>query len=288
MVALDDEIAWDEDEGILCEIRTAEGEEVVPLTDLKFRRSDPNGQLVDDFAAWFLGDLSVDVDDEWDDDEDVEEDDEVDEDGGDSDVLEEAPWHRVALFFLEIIAFAASYGAVAGAALAAMPWARWAACLGVGVWGLLVAVAKVQFAQRDMTHLAPRFKKGVAGTVGFVVGGLQGAFAGIMVVAFIGAVLGGIVGFLLRRVFGGANGRFFHFFPGSVLVAAACCIAAQAFHLDRIAACEGLWHGAGVGLGCALLFCLVSVPLAFFTVRIPSRQKEWHNLRNSKRSFDCR
>ena len=54
VVALDREIAWDEDEGILCKIRTAEGDEVVPLTDLEFRRSDPNHQLVDDFACLVL------------------------------------------------------------------------------------------------------------------------------------------------------------------------------------------------------------------------------------------
>src|SRR5208283_853117 len=105
-----------------------------------------------------------------------------------------------ALLFLEIFAFAVSYGAVVGAAVAAMPWARWAACIGGGVWGLLVAVAKVQFAHRDMTHIVPRFKKGVGGTVGLVAGALQGAFFGIMAVAFIGAALGGIVGILLRQV----------------------------------------------------------------------------------------
>ena len=67
VVALDREIAWDEDEGILCKIRTAEGEEVVPLTDLEFRRSDPNYQLVDDYSAWFFGELVGRMDDDEDD-----------------------------------------------------------------------------------------------------------------------------------------------------------------------------------------------------------------------------
>lgn len=269
VVALDREIAWDEDEGILCKIRTAEGEQVVPLTDLEFRRSDPNHQLLDDFAAWFFGDLSSDEDDEWDDDEDVEEDDEVDED--DSDVREATTWRNVGLLFLEIFAFAASYGAVVGAAVAAMPWARWAACIGGGVWGLLVALAKVQFAQRDMTDIAPKLRKGFGGVLGLIVGGLQGAFFGIMAVAFIGAVLGGIVGLLFKRLLGDTKAVFFHVFPGSVLLAAACGVAAQAFYLDRIAASEGLRLGAEIGLGSALLFCLVSLPLAFLMVRRPSR-----------------
>ncbi len=93
VVALDREVGWDEDEGILCEIRTAEGEDVVPLTGLGFRRSDPNYQLADDFSAWFVGELGADLDGELDEDEGVEEDDEVDdevdEDQDDSDVLEQ-------------------------------------------------------------------------------------------------------------------------------------------------------------------------------------------------------
>jgi hypothetical protein len=270
VVALDREIAWDEDEGILCKIRTVEGEEVVPLTDLEFRRSDPNHQLLDDFAAWFVGDLSEVEDDEWDDD-DVEEDDEVDEDEEDSVVLEEATWRNVGLLFLEIFAFAASYGAVVGAAVAAMPWARCAACIGGGVWGLLVALAKVQFAQRDMIDIVPKLRKGFGGVLGLIVGVLQGAFFGIMAVAFIGAVLGGIVGLLFKRLLGDTNAVFFRVFPGSVLFAAACGVAAQAFYLDRIAASEGLRLGAEIGLGSALLFCLVSLPLAFLMVRRPSR-----------------
>ena len=245
--------------------QTAEGEDVVPLTDLEFRRSDPNHQLLDDFAAWFFGNLSDDADDEL----DVEEDDEVDED--DSDVLENATWRNVSLLFLEIFAFAASYGAVVGAAVAAMPWARWAACIGGGVWGLLVSLAKVQFAQRDMTDIVPKLRKSFGGVLGLIVGALQGAFFGIMAVAFIGAVLGGIVGLLFRRLLGDTKAVFFHVFPGSVLFAAACGVAAQAFYLDRIAASEGLRFGAEVGLGSALLFCLVSLPLAFLMVRRHSR-----------------
>ena len=190
-------------------------------------------------------------DDEWDDDEDVEEDDEVDEDEDDSDVLEEATWRNVGSLFLEIFAFAASYGAVVGAAVAAMPWARWAACIGGGVWGLLVAVAKVQFAQRDMTAHRTQAQEGLWRRYGVDCRHLQGAFFGIMAVAFIGAVLGGIVGLLFRRLLGDTKVVFFHVFPGSVLFAAACGVAAQAFYLDRIAASEGLRLGIRIRLTCA-------------------------------------
>ena len=53
-------------------------------------------------------------------------------------------------------------------------------------------------------------------------------------------------------------------------ITAACGVAAQAFYMNRIAASEGLRLGAEIGLGIALLFCLVLLPLAFLTVRRPS------------------
>ena len=81
VASLDREVAWDEDEGILCRIRTADGEEVVPLTGLRLHRSDPNYQRVDDFVTWFVGELSEEMDDdEFDDDEDELDDDEDEED----------------------------------------------------------------------------------------------------------------------------------------------------------------------------------------------------------------
>lgn len=266
VVALDREIAWDEDKGILCKIRTAEGEEVVPLTDLEFRRSDPNYQLVDDLAAWFVGDLSDYVDDEWDDDE---EDDEVDED--DSDVLEEATWRSVASTLLEITAFATAFGAVVGAAVAVMPWARWTACIGGGVWGVFVAVAQARYAQKDMRFVMPRFQRGFDGIIGLVTGAVQGAFFGIMAVAFIGAVLGGIVGLAMQRLVRGKKWLVLRIFPKGVMFAAACGVTAQAFYMDCTAATTGLWYGTLIGLGSGLFLCLVALPLAFIAVRRHSR-----------------
>jgi hypothetical protein len=269
VVALDREVAWDENEGVLCDICTAEGEEVVPLTDLVLRRSDPNHQLVDDFAAWFVGDLSEDVDDEWDDDEDVEEEDEGDED--DSDVLEAATWKTAALALLELTAFATSFGAVVGSAVAVMPWARWAVCIGGGVWGVFLAVSQVWYVQKDMRFVVPRFQKGLDGIIGLLTGAVQGAFFGIMAVAFVGAALGGIAGVVLRRLFGRKKWLVRHIFPKSVLFAAACGVTAQAFFLNRPAATAGLWHGTLIGLGSGLFLCLVALPLAFIAVRRPLR-----------------
>ena len=265
VVALDRETGWDEEEGILCEIRTAEGEQVVPLTDIELRRTDPNYQLVDDLSAWFFGDLSEDRDDdgELDDDEESERNEEEPE------VPEEATWRSVASTLLEITAFAASFGAVVGAAVAVMPWARWAACIGGGVWGVFMAVAQVRYAQKDMRFVVPRFQKGFDGIIGLVTGAVQGAFFGIMAVAFIGAVLGVVVGLVLRRLVQGRKWLVLRIFPEGVLFGAACGVTAQAFYMDGAAATNGLCSGALIGLGSGLFLCLVALPLAFLTVRKP-------------------
>ena len=168
---------------------------------------------------------------------------------------------------MEITAFATSFGAVVGAAVAVMPWARWAACIGGGVWGVFVAVAQVRYAQKDMRFVVPRFQKGIGGIIGLITGAVQGAFFGIMAVAFIGAVLGGIAGFVLRRLVRGRKWLVLHFFPKGVLFAAACGVAAQAFYMDRAAATTGLWYGTLIGLGSGLFLCLVALPLAFLVFR---------------------
>ncbi|MCC6127280.1 MAG: hypothetical protein IT426_20145 [Pirellulales bacterium] len=266
---MDREIGWDEEDGILCRMRTDEGEEVVPLTDLELRRTDPNYQLVDDFAAWFFGDLADGAgdDDELDGDEEPEADDELDEDEENSLVLKDATWRDVAFTVLKIVAVAVSFGTVVGAAVAAMPWARWAACIGGCVWGLLMAVAHVATSEKDLPLVVPQFRKGLGGFIGLVIGAVQGALFGIMVAAFIGAVLGGIVGLMLRRLFRGKKWLVLRIFPEGVLFAAACGVAGQAIYLNRVAATNGLWSGALIGLGCGVLFCLISLPLAFLSFR---------------------
>ena len=80
----------------------------------------------------------------------------------------------------------------------------------------------------------------------------------------------GIAGLLLRRVLVGTKGRRFLILPGGgVLFAAACGVAAQAFYMNRVRATEGLLYGGLAGLGFALLLSLVSLPIAFLTVRKP-------------------
>jgi len=184
-------------------------------------------------------------------------------------VPEEATWRSVASTLLEITAFAASFGAVVGAAVAVMPWARWAACTGGGVWGVFVAVAQARYAQKDMRFVVPRFQKGFDGVIGLVTGAVQGAFFGIMAVAFIGAVLGVVVGLVLRRLVQGRKWLVLRIFPGGVLFGAACGVTAQAFYMDRAAATNGLWSGGLIGLGSGLFLCLVALPLAFIAVRRP-------------------
>ena len=70
VIAFDREVAWDEEDGILC-VSHRRGRGGCAPNGLGIRRSDPNYQLVDDFAAWFFGELSEDEDDELEDDEDV-------------------------------------------------------------------------------------------------------------------------------------------------------------------------------------------------------------------------
>ena len=267
VVALGSDLDMDEDDGILCEVETAEAEELVPLASLELRRSDPNRQLVDDYAAWFLGELVYDDDyeaeDEPDGDEELEED-EV------SPILVEAGWRSVAFVVLQIIAFAVSFGAIAGSAVAAMSWARWSACIGGVLVAMFETVARARSAQKEWSLIAPRFRKAVGGVVGAIIGAVEGAMFGIMAVAFIGALAGGIAGLLLRRVLVGTKGRRFLILPGGgVLFAAACGVAAQAFYMNRVRATEGLLYGGLAGLGFALLLSLVSLPIAFLTVRKP-------------------
>ena len=235
----------------------------MPLTHLELRRTDSNCQLIDDYAAWFFGDLRAEDDDdaELDDDEESERDEEKPE------TPEEATWGGVASALLEITTFATSFGAVVGAAVAVMPWARWAAYIGGGVWGIFLAVAQARYAQKDMRFVVSRFQKGFDGIIGLVTGVVQGVFFGIMAVAFIGAVLGGIVGFVLRRLFRGKRWLVLRIFPKGVLFAATCGVVAQAFYLDRVAATAGLWYGTLIGLGSGLFICLVTLPIAFIAIR---------------------
>ena len=233
------------------------------MADLELRRADANYQLVNDYSAWFFGELSEDTD------EDGGFDDEGQSDGDDEEpeVSEVVMWRNVASTLLELIAFAASFGAVVGSAVAVMPWARWAACIGDGAWGLFVAVAQARHFQKDAPFVVTRFHRGLDGAVGLVTGDVQGAMFGIMAAAIVGAVLGGVAGIVLRRLVRGKRWPALRFFPKGALFAAACGVTAQAFYMDHAAATAGLWQGTLIGLTCGLLLCLAAFPMAFLTVR---------------------
>jgi hypothetical protein len=272
VVALDREIAWDEDVGILCKIHTAEGEEkVVPVTDLKFRRSDPNHHVVDDFSAWYFHELSCYEDDwdddDWDDDEDAEEDTEP-EDDEESELAKAVTWRSVIATFLGIITFAVTFGAFAGSAVAVMSWARWAACIGGGAWATIEAVAHVRHA-RKAKHLAlPAGQMAATGIIMVLAGALHGTMLGIMAVAFIGAVLGGIAGAILRSLIGAKKWLVLCLFPKGMFFAAACGVTAQAFYLDHASATTGLEYGALLGLASGMFLCLIALPIAASAVRV--------------------
>ncbi len=262
VVALVEDEPPDEEDGILCEVLEGDSRRELPLAELELWFADRNSRLVRDYRCWFSGELAGDSDD----DGEEEDDEDVEEAHGFWLVLKEPGWRSLTLL-LEVVAFAVSYGAVVGSAVAVMPWARWAACIGGGLWGVLAALAQAASAHKDMPLIAPRFRRGLAGVVGLISGAVHGAFFGIMAVALLGAVLGGIAGLLFRRLFRGKKWLVLRIFPKGVLFAAACGVAAQALYLNHVEATRGLGYGALAGLGSGLFLCLVAVPLAYLTVR---------------------
>ncbi|MGA2620462.1 MAG: hypothetical protein ABSF26_22810 [Thermoguttaceae bacterium] len=273
----------------------------MPLKDLQPTRSDANRQLIADYAAWFHGELQEcldDLDDEEECDDEDDESDEFDEDEeldadetqddeefaeaeGYSHNLEGRAGRDLAIFLLGFAAFVASYGAVLGAAVIAMPWARWAACITACVGGALGAVVSLRAARRQTGRSRPRLIEVVDVTMGLVHGVMLTAFFAALAVAFIGALAGGLAAaclkrFISRKRFPGTflkrlprrmKSPFWQFFPGISLMAAACGMAAQAFYLNRTAAAEGLWLGAVIGLGGGLLLALVILAVAIRVTR---------------------
>jgi hypothetical protein len=136
---------------------------------------------------------------------------------------------------------------------------------------MIVAVAQVRHARKDMRFVVPRLQKVADGMIAVLTGAVHGALWGIMTVAFIGAVLGGIAGIALRRLVRGRKWRVLRVFPKGIVFPAACGVAVQALYLDRAAAASGLWYGILMGLASGLLLCLAALPFAFIAVRRPSR-----------------
>ncbi len=227
----------DEDDGIFCEAQTTDGKELLPLASLELRRSDRNRQLVDDYAAWFLGELVYEGDEDGDEGEDGFDDEET------FSVAENVTWRRAASLLAEVVTFATCYGAVVGSALAAMPWTLWGACIGGSVCGLFLAIAQAAHARREMRRIMPNCSAFIAGLVGLAVGVVQGTFFGIAATAFVGPVLGGLLGAYSRRFLDDKNWPALHLFPGRALSGAACGVAAQAFYFDSAKATDGFRHG---------------------------------------------
>lgn len=253
----------DEDEGIFCKVETADGEELLPLANLELRRSDRNRQLVNDYAAWFVGELAYQGDEYGVEDEDEpDDDDEFDADEEPFCIAQKVTWRRAALLLAEFVAFATCYGAIVGSALASMPWTFWGACIGAGVCGLFVAVSQAKYARRETPHILPRYSTYLAGLVGLSVGAVQGTFFGIAAAAFIGPVLGGLLGAYSRQFLDDSKWLTLHFFPGRVLSGVACGILAQAFYFNSVNASDGLWCGTLWGLTAGLAFCVIALPVA--------------------------
>jgi hypothetical protein len=270
VVALDDELCWDEDEGILCDIRTAAGEAVVPLANLEFRRSNRNHKLADDYCTWLCGELSEDEDEDsdWDDDDF---DDEPEDDDPESSVLQKPTWGQAALESFVILASATFIGAVAGSALAAMAWAKWGALIGGGLLAVLWSWKGSAAADQLWPLVPPRLRKACGVVSGAIISACIGAWFSIMAIALIGSIAGGIAGALLKPLVprAGRRPRLIH--AGNVVLAAASCgVAAQAFFMDFARATDGLLYGAAAGLTGGLLLGLASVAMAVLVaLRVP-------------------
>ena len=74
-------------------------------------------------------------------------------------------------------------GVLLGPPLAAMSWARWAACIGGAIFGLVMVIGQTTAAQK---HSFP-IKRYVDVAVALIAGVLCGAILSVMAVAFVGA-----------------------------------------------------------------------------------------------------
>jgi hypothetical protein len=253
--------------GILCEARVGDECYALPLAALVLHPRDPNYKLLDDYGCWFADEMAGESDEDESDEEDRDRNNGDGSPGEDDAVRIDANWRGVALSLLEIVAVGVTFFAFIGAALAAIPWTWWGAGIGGGLFGILGAVAEAAGDRKKVPFLWKRFNTVLGGLRGLTVGALLGMCYGVMAVAFVGAALGGIVGLLLRRLSRSTDGPLFYVVPRNLSFAAACGVVAQAYYLDGALATDGLRLGALVGLGMAILFCLVSWLVLFLFAR---------------------
>ncbi len=277
VTALTRDGTWDEDDGIFCDVQTAEGLRVLPLASLRAYRSGPNRRLISDYTAWFVGELSG-YDDDWEEDQTDEDDwDDANDEGGptgaDGDVTPTFILGRTGALgtlaqLWRVVSSVALVGAAVGSAVAAIAWAKWGAWLGSALLAVCWGVLQAGSAPKDWRPLPPRFRRPFGAVFGIVTGAIHGALLGVMVVAFVGALAGFGVGVLLKRALGEAKeSKPSAGASGLGIFSAACGVVAQAFYVNRGQASLGLLWGALAGAALALVVCLGSYPLKYLVKR---------------------
>ncbi len=265
---------WDREDGILCEVRTQRGRACLPLANLRARRSGPNFRLVDDYTAWFRGELAWEEDEdeendyEYEDEDGYERDDEVGYDErvahGDARIEPAEAFLRQAAgasrfeLAVGIIAVAltlAPMGALIGSAVAAMNWAMWGAVNGAVLFGLFCAVVLRANIDRSHSRIAPRYQRIFSRAAAALAAALYGAVVGVMVVAWAGTLAGALAGYLIKRRWGRSRIIALGNVVGRM---AACGVVAQAVYLSPARAVAGLLIGAAAGALAALPTMLVA------------------------------
>ena len=70
------------------------GRDVLPLADLELRRANPNYRLVNDYSAWFFGELSEGTDEYTDEDGEFDDEEQSEGDDEEPEVPEEVTWRQ--------------------------------------------------------------------------------------------------------------------------------------------------------------------------------------------------
>lgn len=272
VVSLDPEWLWGSENGILCEVRDGDELETLPLAELSVRRSTANYQLVDDYTAWFDGELpwTEEDEDEYDEDEEAEEDGDLFDKAELLEQIRSAPWSRAVLPAITLAVLGGFAGAAIGSAVAAMSWAKWGAAIGAALVGCIAAFTFDRSGERKLAHVAPASLRAFLGCIAGFTGALFGALLGTMVVAFVGALGGWSAGYVIRWPWSRTeNPPLFNFL--SVLLAV-CGVIGQAFYLNPAEAFGGLMLGAS---GCAAGAVLTVAGVVFFAkVAVPREVPE--------------
>jgi len=172
----------------------------------------------------------------------------------------------VAWIHLQLVLFGICFGAVVGSAVAVMPWAKWGAAIGGGLWGLFFAVSAWS-SKATLPPFPAGWQRAVTGLMGLSTGAIRGAFIGLAVVAFVGALAGLVVGIVVGPYIDRRRKEpHFSPLPGALFFGPASGIIAQAFYLDSSLAAVGLWQGTLAGLGGGLIGAILLLSLVVGSV----------------------